>query len=281
MDVDRFTRERAAGWDELPRLVRAAGPRPQRLGIGARCCGSAAATARPRRTSRSRAGCSPAIRSRGGSSGSSPTPARASTRPSRAAASLRSFLAHRLLAAACSSGRCALALALALLFVPMALAAVWAVDDPAAALGIVPGRVPGGGRAGRRRRRPVDRRGGRRFSSADLHQQHPRDVPGRGRRHPARARHRGGDDLQRRASSARSSGSRSRTARSTSCCGSCSRTACSSSPASSVSCRGRACGWAGRSSTPGRSRAARRCGARRAPRWRSCSGRCRGSCSRV
>jgi uncharacterized membrane protein SpoIIM required for sporulation len=39
---------------------------------------------------------------------------------------------------------------LALLFVPMALAAVWAVDDPAAALGVVPGELqgaaePGGG----------------------------------------------------------------------------------------------------------------------------------------
>src|SRR3954466_13665965 len=32
MDVDRFPRERAAGWEELAGLVREAGTRPQRLG---------------------------------------------------------------------------------------------------------------------------------------------------------------------------------------------------------------------------------------------------------
>jgi hypothetical protein len=32
VDVDRFTRERAAGWEELAGLVQEAGTRPQRLG---------------------------------------------------------------------------------------------------------------------------------------------------------------------------------------------------------------------------------------------------------
>ena len=58
-----------------------------------RCCGSAGATAPPPPTSRSRAGCSPATRSRGGSSGWSPRRARASTRPSRGAARCARFLA--------------------------------------------------------------------------------------------------------------------------------------------------------------------------------------------
>jgi hypothetical protein len=32
MDVDRFTQDRTAGWEELAQLVRAAGSRPQNLG---------------------------------------------------------------------------------------------------------------------------------------------------------------------------------------------------------------------------------------------------------
>ena len=147
MDVDRFTRERAAGWDELQGLVRAAGSRPQRLAsepllrLGRRYRAAAADLALARRLY-------PGIRSRGGSSASSPTPASPSTRPSRAAG--RCVVPdHRLLAADLAASRAVLA-GLALLFVPMALAAVWAIDDPAAALGIVPGEFheaaePGGG----------------------------------------------------------------------------------------------------------------------------------------
>ena len=204
-----------------------AAPAPGRSGSApTRCSGSAAATARPPPTSRSPAACSPPTRRPAGSSGWSPTRARACTRPSRAAARC---------APSSTTGYwrrvrerpLALILGLALLFVPMALAAVWAVDDPAAALGIVPARVPGRGRARRRSRRPVDGRGGG-VLQHDLHEQHPGDVPRDRRRRPARARQRGGRDLQRRLHRrAARPHDRERQTR-PSCCGSCSRTACSS-----------------------------------------------------
>ena len=44
----------------------------------------------------------------------------------------------------------ALGAALLMLFGPLALAAVWAIDDPAAAIGVVPVAVPGRGGSGRR-----------------------------------------------------------------------------------------------------------------------------------
>jgi uncharacterized membrane protein SpoIIM required for sporulation len=148
MDVDRFTRERAAGWDELQGLVRAAGPRPQRLGsepllrLGRRYRAAAADLALARRlfpgdqvTRRLERLVADARQSV------------YATEPRRR--TLRSFLATGYWRRV-QERRVALLTALALLFVPMALAAVWAVDDPAAALGIVPGEFheaaePGGG----------------------------------------------------------------------------------------------------------------------------------------
>jgi uncharacterized membrane protein SpoIIM required for sporulation len=136
MDVDRFMRERAAGWDELQSLVRAAGPRPQRLGsepllrLGRRYRAAAADLALARRLYPGH----PLTRRLE----RLVTDARQTvyaTEPRRR--TLRSFLARgyweRL-----QERRVLLLTGLALLFVPMALAAVWAIDDPAAALGIVP-----------------------------------------------------------------------------------------------------------------------------------------------
>jgi uncharacterized membrane protein SpoIIM required for sporulation len=119
MDVDRFTRERAGGWDELQALVRSAGPRPQRLASEPllRLFPGHPVTRRLERLV---------------------TDARQAvyaTEPRRR--TLRSFLGtgywQRVF-----ERRTLLLTGLACLFVPMALAAVWAIDDPAAALGIVP-----------------------------------------------------------------------------------------------------------------------------------------------
>ena len=135
------------------------------------------------------------------------------------------------------------------------------------------GAAEPGGRAGRAERgrpgRAVER---------DLHEQHPRDVPGDRRRHLRRAGHGRGADLQRRLHrrDPRPDG-RERLERRASWSSS-SRTACSSCRASPSRPRP-GCGSAGRWWSPGRSRAASRCGARRARRWRWCSARCRGSCS--
>ena len=107
-----------------------------------RCCGSGAATAPRPPTSRSPAGCSPAsqvtrLLER------LVTEARQcvyATEPRRR--SLRAFLATGYWARV-RERPLLLGIALALLFVPMALAAVWAIDDPAAALGIVPADFQG------------------------------------------------------------------------------------------------------------------------------------------
>src|SRR5262245_30738326 len=141
MDVDRFTRERQPGWDELATLVRQAGSRPQRLGseallqLGRRYRAAAADLALARRLFPGH----PVTRLLE----RLVTEARQSvyaTEPRRR--SLRGFLAtgywQRVLERPLT-----LALALALLFVPMALAIVWAVDDPAAAIGLVPGGCEG------------------------------------------------------------------------------------------------------------------------------------------
>jgi uncharacterized membrane protein SpoIIM required for sporulation len=141
MDADRFTRERKAGWDELAALVREAGPRPQRLGaeqllqLGRRYRAAAADLALARRLFPGH----PITRLLE----RLVTEARQSvyaTEPRRR--SLRGFLAtgywQRILERPLMLG-----LALALLFVPMALAIVWAVDDPAAAIGIVPADFQG------------------------------------------------------------------------------------------------------------------------------------------
>jgi uncharacterized membrane protein SpoIIM required for sporulation len=136
MDVDRFTRERAAGWDELAALVRQAGARPQRLGsepllrLGRRYRSAAADLALARRLFPS-----------------DPT----TRRLERLVADARSCVyateaRRRSLIGFLTTGYWqrvreqpfALFGGIAMLLVPLALAAVWAVDDPAAAIGIVP-----------------------------------------------------------------------------------------------------------------------------------------------
>jgi uncharacterized membrane protein SpoIIM required for sporulation len=148
MDVDRFTREREAGWEELRELVRAAGARPQRLPsesllrLGGRYRSAAADLALARRLFPG----NPVTRRLE----RLVTDARQSvyaTEPRRR--SVWSFLRTGYWLRIAERRRGLLA-GLALLFVPMALAAVWAIDDPAAALGIVPGEFhdaaePGGG----------------------------------------------------------------------------------------------------------------------------------------
>ena len=192
MDVDRFTRERARAGTSSAGLVRRPGPGPSasapsgccRLGRRYRAAAADLALARravPRRSADRRL--ERAGRRRRAS---------ACTRrePRRRVGSV-DFLRHRLLApraraaagAARSGSRCCSC--------RWRSPPSWAIDDPAAALGVVPVEfrtrpTPGGGR-----RRPLDRRGGG-VLQRDLHQQHPGDVPGDRRRHPARARQRGG-----------------------------------------------------------------------------------------
>jgi uncharacterized membrane protein SpoIIM required for sporulation len=148
MDVDRFTRERAAGWEELAALVRAAGTRPQRLGadallrLGRRYRAAAADLALARRLFPA----DPATRRLERLVADARQSVYA-TEPRRR--SVRAFLTTGYWRRV-RERPLALILGLALLFVPMALAAVWAVDDPAAALGIVPSEfqdaaAPGGG----------------------------------------------------------------------------------------------------------------------------------------
>jgi uncharacterized membrane protein SpoIIM required for sporulation len=136
MDVDRFTRERSAGWEELAGLVREAGTRPQRLGaepllrLGRRYRAAAADLALARRL----------------------FPNHPQTRAlERLVTDARQCVyateaRRRSLIGFLTTGYwqrvrerpLALLAAFAFLLVPMALAAVWAIDDPAAALGIVP-----------------------------------------------------------------------------------------------------------------------------------------------
>jgi uncharacterized membrane protein SpoIIM required for sporulation len=148
MDVDRFTRERAAGWEELAALVRGAGTRPQRLGadallrLGRRYRAAAADLALARRLFPA----DPATRRLERLVADARQSVYA-TEPRRR--SVRAFLTTGYWRRV-RERPLALILGLALLFVPMALAAVWAVDDPAAALGIVPSEfqdaaAPGGG----------------------------------------------------------------------------------------------------------------------------------------
>jgi uncharacterized membrane protein SpoIIM required for sporulation len=150
MDVDRFVSERAAGWDELAALVREAGTRPQRLGaqrllrLGARYRAAAADLALARRL----------------------YPADPLTRRlERLVTEARQCVyatepRRRSIVAFFTTGYwlrvrerpILLLTGVLLLFGPMALAGAWAIDDPAAALGIVPGEFqgatePGGGSA--------------------------------------------------------------------------------------------------------------------------------------
>jgi uncharacterized membrane protein SpoIIM required for sporulation len=146
MDVDRFARERADGWDELAGLVRAAGTRPQRLGaerllrLGALYRAATADLALARRLFAS----DPVTRTLE----RLVTDARQvvyAVEPRRR--SVRDFLATGYWRRVRERPLLLLA-ALVLMFGPMALAAVWAVDDPAAALGIVPAEFQGAAERG-------------------------------------------------------------------------------------------------------------------------------------
>jgi uncharacterized membrane protein SpoIIM required for sporulation len=136
MDVDRFTRERAEGWDELAALVRSAGTRPQRLGaepllrLGRRYRSAAADLALARRLFPNE-----------------PQTRRLERLVADARQSVYATEARRRsVVGFITTGywqrvrehRLALFAGVALLFVPLLLAAVWAVDDPAAAIGVVP-----------------------------------------------------------------------------------------------------------------------------------------------
>ena len=158
MDVDRFTRERR----RLGRACRArapAGTRPQRLGseallrLGRRYRAAAADLALARRLFPGH----PVTRRLE----RLVTEARQSVYATEARRrSLRAFLATGYWQRV-RERPLLLGLALALLFVPLALATVWAVDDPAAAIGIVPAELPGRRPSPAPRRGPRDRRGGR------------------------------------------------------------------------------------------------------------------------
>jgi uncharacterized membrane protein SpoIIM required for sporulation len=136
MDVDRFTRERAAGWEELAALVRAAGTRPQRLGaerllrLGRRYRSAAADLALARRLFPG----DPLTRRLE----RLVTEARQSVYASEARRrSVVGFITTGYWQRVRESPG-ALLVALAFLVLPIALTTVWAIDDPAAALGIVP-----------------------------------------------------------------------------------------------------------------------------------------------
>jgi uncharacterized membrane protein SpoIIM required for sporulation len=136
MDVDRFTRERAQGWDELAALVREAGTRPQRLGaerllrLGRRYRSAAADLALARRLFPG----DPLTRRLE----RLVTDARQSVYASEARRRSVIEFATTGYWQRVRERPVALLAALALLFVPLALAAVWAIDDPAGALGVVP-----------------------------------------------------------------------------------------------------------------------------------------------
>ena len=136
MDVDRFRRERSAGWEELAALVREAGTRPQRLGaerlllLGRRYRAAAADLALARRLF----GSDPLTRSLE----RLVTDARQCVYASEARRrSVVGFLTTGYWQRV-RERPLALLAGIALLLVPLALAATWAIDDPAAALGIVP-----------------------------------------------------------------------------------------------------------------------------------------------
>jgi uncharacterized membrane protein SpoIIM required for sporulation len=146
MDVERFARERSASWDELAALVREAGTRPQRLGaerllrLGARYRAATADLSLARRLYPSASVTRRLERL--------VTDARQcvyAAEPRRR--SLRGFLATGYWQRVRERPGLLLT-GLALLFVPMVLAAIWAVDDPVAALGIVPAEFEGAAEPG-------------------------------------------------------------------------------------------------------------------------------------
>ena len=149
MKLDRFVEERQPGWTGLEELLRRAGAKPERLGperlrrLGGLYRAAAADLAFARRAFPH----DPVTRRLERLVVDARQAVYADTGARR---SLWWFLTtgywRRVL-----ERPWALGAALVLLLAPLALAAVWAIDDPAAAIGVVPAAVPGRGRAGRRR----------------------------------------------------------------------------------------------------------------------------------
>jgi uncharacterized membrane protein SpoIIM required for sporulation len=149
--LDRFVEERQPGWDGLDELLRQAGAKPERLGperlrrLGSlyRAAAADLAFARrafphepvTRRLERRVLDARQAVYADAG-----------------ARRSLRWFLTTGYWRRV-RERRWALVAAIVLLLAPLVLAAVWAIDDPAAAIGVVPGQFrgaaePGGGPGG-------------------------------------------------------------------------------------------------------------------------------------
>jgi len=149
--LDRFLEERQPGWTELGELLRAAGTKPERLGperlrrLGALYRAAAADLAFARRAYPH----DPVTRRLERLVLDGRQAVYADTGGRR---SLRWFLSRGYWQRI-RERPWALATAVLCLFGPLALATVWAIDDPAAALGIVPGQFqgaaePGGGAGG-------------------------------------------------------------------------------------------------------------------------------------
>jgi uncharacterized membrane protein SpoIIM required for sporulation len=143
VNLEAFVRARQPEWTELDALVRRARGRPQRLGpdgvlrLGALYRGAVADLARGRRAFPT----DPGVRALEDLVGR----ARATLyAPPRRGGSARSYFASGYWQAVRQRGR-VLVLAWGLLIASIALATVWAVHDPGAAAGVVPGSLAGAG----------------------------------------------------------------------------------------------------------------------------------------
>ena len=194
--LDRFVEERRPGWAGLEALLPRRGREARAPRAGAACAVSAASIGRPRPISPSRAGHSRTSRSRGGSSGSSPTVARPSTRDQGSRRSLWWFLStgywRRVLSGrgrwsprwCCCSGRSR-----------SRLCGRSTIRQRRSAWCRPSSRAWSSRAAGPTRRAAADAGGA---GGRDLHEQHPRDVRVGRRRHLRGAGHGRGADLQRR-----------------------------------------------------------------------------------
>lgn len=143
MNLDRFLREREVAWTELRELVEVAKGRPERLGAGGvRRLGTLyRAAAADLAMARRRFPSEPAVPRLEDLVGRArhlvyATDARR--------ASVRDFLATGYWRRV-AERPAVLAVSALLLFAPVGLGAVWAADDPAAAVGVVPAQFQGGG----------------------------------------------------------------------------------------------------------------------------------------
>jgi len=139
--LDRFVDERESDWTSLQALMREAGSKPERLGpqplrrLGALYRAAAADLAFARRAFPHE----PVTRRLERLVLDARQVVYADSGPRR---SLRDFLSHGYWRRV-RERPWALAAALVMLFGPLALAAVWAIDDPAAAIGVVPAEFQG------------------------------------------------------------------------------------------------------------------------------------------